>query len=408
MVWKPYHSVWFTLLFGWMTLYMVRVGMSPALIPIMEEFHLTHSQAGILATAVFLAYTFLQLPAGHLGDRFGRKTFLMISTLGWSVISFFTGFANSFHSLFGLRLLTGLFEGSYFGNDRPIISAYTPKEKMGFGQGISAMGMGLGMGLGIMLGGIISQNVGWRYVFIFFAIPSFLAGLLIWGVVREPFQSREQKASPPLPYAWVFMNRELWLINFTGFTVMYVFWVLGTWIPAVFREQGISKLTESSFYGSVIGLVAIPGLPASGYFSDWVVKKGKGRKLIIVVEILTLSFLIWMIGKSAELKWSVSLMLGLVLLAGLFLWSFFAPFYALISDLVPKDVLGTTFGLTNTICFMGSLIAPWLTGALRDLTGDFAWGFYSSAALLWLGALSIAAVKPAFQWGPEPKLQARS
>ena len=97
-------------------------------------------------------------------------------------------------------------------------------------------------------------------------------------------------------------------------------------------------------------------------------------------------------------------MLIRVLLAGFFLWAFFAPFYALIADLVPKEVLGTTFGLSNTICFMGSLIAPGLTGALRDLTGDFGWGFYSAALLLLLGALSIAAVKPAFRWGPEPKL----
>jgi len=379
--------------------------MSPALIPIMQEFHLTHSQAGILATAVFLAYTFLQLPAGHFGDRFGRKAFIMISTFGWSVISFLTGFANSFQSLFGLRLLTGLFEGSYFGNDRPIISAYTPKEKMGFGQGISAMGMGLGMGLGIMLGGIISQKLGWRYVFILFAIPSFIAGLVILIVVKEPPRSREQKASLPVPYARVFMNREMWLINFTGFAVMYVFWVLGTWIPAVFKEQGISGLTESSFYASVIGLVAIPALPTSGYFSDLVVKKGKGRKLLMVVEILALSFLVWMIGTSAALKWSPSLMLILVLLAGFFLWAFFAPFYALIADLVPKEILGTTFGLSNTICFIGSLIAPWLTGALRDVTGNFAWGFYSAAILLLFGALSIAIVKPVFRWGPEASLQ---
>jgi len=97
-------------------------------------------------------------------------------------------------------------------------------------------------------------------------------------------------------------------------------------------------------------------------------------------------------------------MLVFILLAGFFLWSFFAPFYALITDLVPKEVLGTTFGLANTISFIGSLIAPWLTGTLRDLTGNFAWGFYSSAILLLLGAMSIAVMKPVLRWGPEPKL----
>ena len=98
-------------------------------------------------------------------------------------------------------------------------------------------------------------------------------------------------------------------------------------------------------------------------------------------------------------------MLVFIIFAGFFLWAFFAPFYALITDLVPKEVLGTTFGLANTVSFIGSLIAPWLTGALRDLTGNFAWGFYSSAILLSLGLLSIALLKPVFRWGPEPKLQ---
>jgi MFS family permease len=400
---QPYVRVWSVLLLGWMNLYMVRVGFSPALPSIMQEFQLTHSQAGLLATSVFLAYTFLQIPAGHLGDRYGRKSFLVLSTCGWSAASFLTGLANSFASLFCFRFLTGFFEGGYFGNDRPIIAACTPASKMGLGQGVSAMGMGLGMGFGMLLGGLISQLWGWRYVFILFAIPSLATAVLIWIFVRETPRAEKGASSPQ--YLRSVMKKELWLIYFAGFTVMYAFWVLGTWMPVVLKEQGVSRLFESSLYASLLGLIAIPALPVSGLWSDRAMRVGKGRKRILLPEILILSLLLVVMGHGLEARWGIPFLVALIVLAGFFLWAFFAPFYALIADTVPREVLGTTFGLSNTVSFCGSLIAPWASGAIRDSTGSFAWGFYASAILLVFGALSIGALRPALRRGPEAALR---
>jgi predicted MFS family arabinose efflux permease len=77
------------------------------------------------------------------------------------------------------RFLTGVGEGAYFSNDRPIISTYTPEKKRGLGQGISFIGLGTGMFIGISLAGWISDLWGWRSVFILYAFPSFLASFLI-------------------------------------------------------------------------------------------------------------------------------------------------------------------------------------------------------------------------------------
>ena len=132
MKWKKYHTVWAIMIFGWVTNYMVRSSLSPLLIPILQEFKLTYAQAGILATAFFYAYTFMQFPAGYLGDRLGRKVVLIFCTSWWGLMSLCTGLAHSFASLFIFRFLTGVGEGAYFSNDRPIISAYTPERKSGF------------------------------------------------------------------------------------------------------------------------------------------------------------------------------------------------------------------------------------------------------------------------------------
>ena len=181
-----YHQVWLVLIFGWISNYMVRVALSPVLLPLMKEFSLSYSQAGLLASAVFYSYALMQFPAGYLGDRFGKKRILILCILGWGLSSLAMAAAASFAALLLVRFLTGLAQGTYFSNDRPIIAYYTPKEKAGIGQGISFMGLGLGMCLGILLAGWISDHWGWRAVFLIFSLPSLAAAFLIYRVIREP------------------------------------------------------------------------------------------------------------------------------------------------------------------------------------------------------------------------------
>ncbi len=119
---------------------MVRSSLSPLLIPIMSEFGLTYAEAGILATAFFYAYTFMQFPAGYLGDRLGKRIVLVLCTSWWGVMSLLTGLAHSFTSLFLFRFLTGLGEGAFFSNDRPVIAAYTPEKKEGLDKGFHLLG----------------------------------------------------------------------------------------------------------------------------------------------------------------------------------------------------------------------------------------------------------------------------
>ena len=81
---RPYYqTVWAVLIFAWLTNYLVRMGLSPVLVPIMREFQLSYAQAGLLATAFFYAYTFMQLPAGVLGDWIGKKAILVLAPVWW-------------------------------------------------------------------------------------------------------------------------------------------------------------------------------------------------------------------------------------------------------------------------------------------------------------------------------------
>jgi MFS family permease len=398
------------MIFGWVTNYMVRSSLSPLLIPILQEFKLSYAQGGILATAFFYAYTFMQLPAGHLGDRLGRKVVLVFCTSWWGLMSLMTGLAHSFTSLFIFRFLTGFGEGAYFSNDRPIISAYTPEKKRGIGQGVSFIGLGIGMFIGVSLAGWISDHWGWRSVFILYAFPSFCASFLIYRLVEEPPRTEkkdddgfkdevENKGKPS--YSLIFKNRDLWLLYLGGISGIYALWVVGTWAPAMFKEMGVKTLAQSSFYSSLLGISAIPGLAITGLISDRLARKGKGRKGLIAIEFFFISLCMFLLGRGLKTGMNIYLFIFFFFMAGFFIWGHWAAFYALLPDIVPYEILGTAYGLTNTIHFTGSLIAPWVTGWVKDVTASFSWGLYLSAIFCILGGILILAVRPSFVFGEE-------
>ncbi len=272
-----YHRVWLVLIFGWISNYMVRVALSPVLLPLMKEFSLSYAQAGLLASAVFYSYALMQFPAGYLGDRFGKKRILILCILGWGLSSLAMAAAASFAALVLVRFLTGLAQGTYFSNDRPIIAYYTPKEKAGIGQGISFMGLGLGMCLGILLAGWISDHWGWRAVFLIFSLPSLAAAYSLFRVIREPPREAIVSGKPKGPsLSWIFRHRDLWLLYLGGIPGIYALWMIGTWAPAMLKEIGVRTVTGASLYASLLGLSAIPGLALTGWLSDRLVRRGKG------------------------------------------------------------------------------------------------------------------------------------
>ncbi|MBI3091570.1 MAG: MFS transporter [Candidatus Tectomicrobia bacterium] len=420
--WRHYHTVWSVVVFTWVWAYIVRMGISPLLMSIKQELHLDYWMAGWLASAYFFAYTFAQLPSGYLGDRFGRKRLLLLGTAGIAVTSVLTGVAHTFATLFLARFFCGLFTGTYFGNDRPITSHFTPVEKMGMGQGITTCGMALGMGLGIALTGTLAAALGWRLVYALYALPVLAAGFFIWFFLREPPRYDAESGAggsarapgggggqaadeAAFSYLKVLTSGVVWRLALAGFCSMYLFWVLSTWAPAMFAEIGVTGLTQSSVYASLIGLAGVPGLLLSGMLSDKLAARGLGRKGTMAAEIGAMVIVMYLLGVALEQRWSVGPLVALIIVAGILMWSIFAPYYALVAELFPKRAIGTAFGFINTINFMASLVAPPVTGRIRDLTGSFAWGAYTACFVGVAGILLALSVTPAFRWRPEQPLR---
>lgn len=382
-----YHKVWGVFLLGWLSLYMVRVGLSPLLIPIMHEFHLTYSQAGVLSGAVFWAYAAMQIPSGYLGDKWGHRRFLLVGTLSWTILCFLTSLVTALSVLILLRFLTGMAQGTYFGNDRPMVANCTPPDKLARGQGISVIGMAIGMGLGILCAGQIVQLWGWRWVFVLYSIPSLIAFLFILKVIQEPARKKDADQVSLTRFCRVVTDFRLLLLCLSHFAVMYVFWVLGTWAPTILIEIGVSGAGHSALYASVLGFIGVPALFVSGNLSDRIRRTHQSCYLPVLVSVLLMGGLSLAMGIALVLQCSPFCFTALLLLTGAATWGFFPPFYALLAESAPPEILGTTFGVANTWGFMASLVAPWITGLLKDVTKDFSYGFYACAAVMIIGII---------------------
>lgn len=393
--WKRHHTIWLAMILGWISIYMIRMAPSSALASIKQEFNLSYTEAGLLATAYFYTYLPAQFPSGWIGDKFGRRIVLSLSSMLWGILSIFTAFTKTFHQLLAVRMATGAVQGLYFGNDRPTVAAYTPRGSAGISQGISFIGIGLGTVLGMYLGGIITSLMGWRWVFVLFAIPSFVVSIIMFMVLKDAPSNGNNSLSS---FSELLKNKDFLLMCLAGIPCIYAFWVLATWAPTIFIEIGIGDIGMSSLLASIIGMAAVPSLISMGYLSDALKKKGVKRKLLTVLDITFMSVFLFLFGYALSINSSPILLIALYAAISLLYWGFVAPLYAMLQEMVPSRLHGTAFGLMNGIHFTGSLISPWLTGLLRDLTGNFVWSVYIPATMLLFSSLTIASISPAFSF----------
>ncbi|MGH7357624.1 MAG: MFS transporter [Candidatus Rokuibacteriota bacterium] len=401
MSWQSYHSVWALLVFGWICNYVVRMAFSPLLEPIMAEFGLSHAQGGFLFSVFFYGYVAMQVPAGLLGDRFGRKRVLVIGILLVAGASVATGLSGTLVALVLARLVTGLAQGLYFANDRPIIAAATPPDRLAVGQGVSFSGLGVGTALGVLVGGALGELLPWRQVFLVLAVLPLVSATLIGRLVPDPAGVSGARASRD-EVAAVFRSRDLWLVAVAGIAPIWTQWLVGAWGPALFAEVGVTELGRSAVYASVLGIAAPPGLLAVGALSDRLLRRGIPRRRIIAGMIAVTALMVAGVGGVVQARGPVWLLALAVFVCSFCFWGTWAPVYALTAELAPRRAMGIAFGVLNGVAFIGALIAPYVTGWIKDWSGSFAGGCYL-AALVQVAAVPVALAMGSRPGGPSPR-----
>lgn len=157
-----------------------------ALPAISAEFNMTAVQLSWVATAFLLAAAMFLVPFGKIADIQGRKKIFLVGMFLHLVAASLSILVASTGWLITLRVFQGIGSAMIFGTSVAILTSVYPPGERGRVLGINVASVYTGLSSGPFLGGLLTQNFGWRSIFLASAILSALIiTLTLWKLTDE-------------------------------------------------------------------------------------------------------------------------------------------------------------------------------------------------------------------------------
>lgn len=182
-------------------------------------------EGGWIISSYLIANAVVIPISGWLATYFGRKRFYMTCVVIFVVASLLCGIAWSIESLVFFRLLQGLGGGSLVPLEQAFIADMVPPEKRGMAFSIYGLALVTAPIIGPTVGGWITDNYSWHWIF-FINIPIGIFSLLLtWSFVREPQSTIEEREK---------LKKENFKIDWLGL----ILFVVGIGALTIVLEKG--------------------------------------------------------------------------------------------------------------------------------------------------------------------------
>jgi len=379
---------------GMIIAYVSRANLSVVLaIPnFIKLFHLSDTDRGMLNSAFFWAYALLQIPAGWVVDRYGVKFPYALSFVFWCMASAAAAFAHSVAQLVALRVLLGVAESIVAPASLRWIRYHFIETERGLAVGLYMTGTKIGPAIAVPLAAWVTMLYGWRPMFLVLGLGG-AVWLIPWLLLvrnddpQIASQATKEAGKEPVPFGRVMASPVVWGTVIATFCYMYFVYFCMTWMPAYFVEQRHLSLSRMGFYTffSFGGMAVTAAL--AGWGADWLIRRG-GNPITVRKWFTLAGFAIActeLIGAQSS-SVTMALVFAVVSLSGLGLAT--ANYWALTQTLVPATAIGRVSGVQNCAASLAGIVAPIVTGWLKQRTGSYGAPMRAIWVVLALGALS--------------------
>ncbi len=386
-----YKKIIVALVLGWVAIWIYRTILTPIYPQLSDALGgASNSELGLIASVYFFTYTGMQIPSGILVDKFGQKTVLIPAFIGFALATFVIGTSTSLLQVYLGAGLAGISTGSYYGAAFSLSAKHVPTHFKSTANAIINSGSALGMVIGLVGASVLvgALDIQWNFMLYGTGIIILAVTLIFFLLIRSDKDVREQSIATETTNEVIENDTKVQLFTvkhlvtyFTYFAVCYGYYMIVTWLPAFLVNE---KNFEQGSVGYVAAIVAITAIPGALFFSRFVDKNPEARNKTIVFLLLLSSI---MIGLTVFSPTPLVLYIALVLYGLLGKLAIDPVLITFVSDSVPQHSVAKALTIFNTFGMASSVIAPWLTGLIGDLTGSQVIAFYIGSALLFVAFL---------------------
>ena len=371
-----------------------------------EDLNITPAMSSLLGSLFFLGYFFFQLPGAHYAAHNSAKKLIFWSLISWGGLATATGMVSDVRILIVIRFMLGVVESAVMPSMLILLSNWFTKTERSRANTFLILGNPATVLWMSILSGYLIKAVGWRWMFILEGIPAVIWAFFWWRLVQdkpkeatwltEPekqaledqLQAEQQGIKPVKNYAEAFKSKTVILLS-----LQYALWSIGVygfvmWLPSIIKAAPDMDIVKTGWLSSVPYVLAIIGMFAASYFSD----KTLNRKSFVWPFLLIGAVAFY----GSYLLGTSSFWLSFVLLviAGGAMYAPYGPFFAIIPEILPRNVAGGAMALINSMGALGSFIGSYIVGYLNGTTSGFGASYIFMAGSLLLSAIiTMVAVK---------------
>src|ERR1700729_3673689 len=128
-------------------------------------------------------------PSSSFRSRRGCRS-VSAAIVGFTIASILCGLSSSIQELIFWRIVQGAFGGGLIATAQATLRDTFPKDKFGLSQGLFSIGAIVGPAVGPTMGGWLTDNVSWNWVFFINVVPGIFAGIVMLTSLKNPNDPR--------------------------------------------------------------------------------------------------------------------------------------------------------------------------------------------------------------------------
>lgn len=343
-------------------------------------FHISGTQAGMIATITNLGMLVGDIFFGLMADKYGRVKVFSQTVILFSIASLLMYFSSTIYLVYLFRFIAGIGAGGEYGACMSLISETFSKKQIGRASSIAGIGAQVGAALAAILAAIVIPWLGWRMLYVIGVLPVLLVLVIRHGLKEaEAFQAaKATKKATKLRN--LFETKQLtW--QTIGLSTMVTVQIAGyfglmNWLPSIMQAQlGLSVSGSSLWMVSTIVGMSL-GMLTFGIIMD---KLGPRTAFTLFLICSALSVFLLVLARS---QWSL---VAAAVVVGYFINGMYGGYGAIISSLYPTEIRATA---NNFIMNLGRAV-----GGFSSIIIGFLMDHYQlSAVIIFLSSIYLVSL----------------